>query len=227
MTRSFYKLTTTNQIESDRVTKPPLQAQLELYGCPEKYLYLLGENYLDIESYKIHPFKDTRIVSLKGDDKVIPISEQKKAIPLCLERIFSEKGKIYVVNSYPDVEEGFLFLWHFICNAAHLRMRNVVKYKNFTFSYVGNLRLDQDTYSVSPNHLLAYGPVLDEYGREHVMNCVEFMARFSDYNRILVASSADITELLKRIRIAPEAVAGYFSLSAAESPKKKKRKVVV
>lgn len=91
------------------------------------------------------------------------------------------------------------------------------------------MHLEDELYAAQPRHLLAFGPVLDETGNYGIANLAEFMTRFSDFNRIILASTPNLPVFLPRCRLSPWALRFCFNLASwnMDKPKRKRKTVEV
>jgi len=221
--KQFHRLTQSPVIDDERAKFDPVMAQAELYGCPTKYLYLTAPEHCGLANYAMHPFKDLQLKHLNNKVETLLAKDQFAKIPDLLTGLFESRGDLIVINSYPDVSEGMYLLWHLVCEASALRLKGK-QTSGFSFNYVGLMQSWDETYQTARKHVLAYGPVVDEVEKRGVVAAVEFFVRFSDFTRVLVASSKDLSELLLKLRIAPSSVSYYLNLSRRDEASKKPRR---
>lgn len=208
--------------DAEKSFLPKAKAQADLFGCPSKFLYFAEDDYTEPGSYKIHPFRDVQIKHLNDTVETISATKQYNGCVALVNSFFAERGKLIVINAYPDIQEGYLFLWHLVAQACSLRIRDLDK-KTFAFNYVGYLQLESDCYAIKPHHVMACGPCVDEMNWEKVTGTVDFITRFSDFTRILMCSTAGVVDLLEKLKLAPSSVDTFIYLSQKKTDLPKKR----
>lgn len=222
--RPLPRLTPHRTIREDDIGKIDAgELQAELYGCPTRFIYLAKADYQTSESYLIHKFRSLQLKHLNNNLETILEKAQYDNVPRFLDSVFNEeeRGFVTIINSYPDLEEGMLFFWHLICHAGVLRLKDPLR-KKLSFGYVGTPTFEDCPYTVQPNHLLAFGPCIDEFEKRDIVKTVAFVSRFIDYNRILFLSVSNVCTFLERARIAPANVKYYFNLFQKPDDKKKR-----
>lgn len=212
--------------EDERDGMPPITRFAAMVGCPSKYLYLTEPEYQKSDSYCIHKFKDLQVRHVNNTLETFHAKSQLEKCPEVIDSFFKPGGTLTVINGYPALSETYLLFWHMVCHFAAIKLSSPIKNREVGFSFIGNFKLEQESYHCLKLNTLAFGPALDEINNYHVMTYVETMLRYDDLNKILLTSTTDVTGLLERLRIIPGNVDYFFNLSEKMDASKKRKKTV-
>ena len=197
-----------------------IPAMAALMGCPRHLLWLCDRKAP--EDLKIHTFEPLTVVTAGGLLDLTAARQYERLHEVVAGPLFDPPGLI--VLNVNEVGAGEQLLYHLLCLVAARRIEGPDP--RLDFSYCGTTELDPaQGYLTKPRHVLAWGPVSGLATGHRHQQAIEFVMGFSHHTRILMVAADDISEMLDRLRLAPDRIF-LFNLGSKHVRRETKRKEV-